>query len=58
MHALEYVAVILYALALVRCFSFGIFGLKNGKNGLFVVALTVCAVGTVLFYKYWCMAVI
>ena len=52
MHALEYVAIILYVLAVVRGMSFGIYGIKQGNNALFLVVLTLVAASAALFYMY------
>ncbi|MCH5186785.1 MAG: hypothetical protein J1F63_00175 [Oscillospiraceae bacterium] len=52
LHALEYVAIILYALAVVRSLSFGIYGIKHGNNALFAVVLTLTVASAALFYMY------
>lgn len=49
---MEYVAIILYVLAVVRSLSFGIYGIKQGNNALFAVVLTLVAVSAALFYMY------
>lgn len=52
MHILEYAAIIAYALALVRGFSFGIYGLKHDSGGAFAVVTVLAAAGAVLLYLY------
>ena len=49
---MEYVAIVLYALAVVRGMSFGIYGLKQGNNALFAVVLTLTVASAALFYMY------
>lgn len=52
MYPLEYAAIILYLIAVVRSFSFGIYGLKSGNGALFGVMLIAIAASAALFFRY------
>ena len=52
MDFLEYVTIAVYALVVVRTFSFGIYGLKQGRGGTFALVLFMLAVSGVLFWRY------
>lgn len=56
MHPLEYAVILLFALAAVRTFSFGIYGLKNNNPSLFGVALFAIAAGAGLLWRYVILA--
>ena len=57
MDILEYVVSAAYALVVVRTFSFGIYGLKQGRSGTFALVLVMLAVSGVLFWQYVIMNV-
>ena len=52
MDFLEYITVAVYALVVVRTFSFGIYGLKEGRSGTFALVLVMLAVSGVLLWQY------
>ncbi len=52
MNPLEYLAILLYVLSVVKCFSFGVYGLKQGRGGTFALCLVLIAVSGALFYRY------
>lgn len=56
MHPLEYAVILLFALAAVRTFSFGVYGLKNNNPALFGVALFAIAAGAGLLWWYVILA--
>ena len=52
MDFLEYIMVALYALVVVRTFSFGLYGLKEGRGGTFALVLVMLAISGVLLWRY------
>lgn len=51
MYTLKYVVLALYIISAIRCFSFGVYGLKNGNSALFAVALLlIIAVAALLVF--------
>ncbi len=52
MNALEYAAIAAYAVVLVRCLSFGVYGLKHDNGALFAVTLFLAAASAALFAAY------
>lgn len=52
MYPLEYAAIVVYLIVVVRSFSFGVYGLKNGNGALFAVTLAALAVSAALFFEY------
>lgn len=52
MYALEIAALGLFALAAVRTFSFGVYGLRHGRGGAFALALLLVLAGGVLAWYY------
>ena len=57
MDFLECVTMVVYALVVVRSFSFGIYGLKQGRGGTFAIVLFMLAVSGVLLWRYVVMNV-
>ena len=57
MDFLECVTMAVYALVVVRSFSFGIYGLKQGRGGTFAIVLFMLAVSGVMLWRYVVMNV-
>ena len=52
MYFLQYAALAAFVLAAVRTFSFGVYGLRRGRGGVFAVALMMIASAAVLMWFY------
>lgn len=52
MRPLEYLVSLLYIIAVIRCYSFGVYGLRQGRSGAFALSIGLIAVSAVMFVGY------
>lgn len=52
MYATKLAVTVIYAILFIRTFSYGLYGIKTEKKGIFLVTLICLAVGTALLIKY------